>query len=350
MTRIFEDRPATREKTPLLLGCVGPSASGKTYSALRLATGIQRVSGGDIYFIDTEARRALHYAEKFKFRHIAFGAPFSPLDYLSAIEHCAKKGAGVIVVDSMSHEHEGPGGVLEMHEKELDRLAGDDYGKRKKMTFLAWGKPKQQRRRLINSILQMSTHFIFCFRAKPKLKMIKGEDPQELGFMPIAGEEFVYEMVMKWLLLPGANGVPTLTSEFGGEQMMIKIPEQFRPMFAEPRQLSEDIGQTLAQWADGSASARKWTLPELLAAYDACSDAATLRTLEDARKALWSKAAAGPKEQMKAAADAAQKRITDAERFAETNTGREDNGEVPESDEPPLKATGTDDRQSGEEG
>src|SRR6185503_15959759 len=100
MTRSFEDRPATREKTPLLLGLVGPSASGKTYSALRLATGIQRVCGGEIFMIDTEARRGLHYADKFKFRHIAFGAAFSPLDYLEAIEHCTKKGAGVIVVDS----------------------------------------------------------------------------------------------------------------------------------------------------------------------------------------------------------------------------------------------------------
>jgi energy-coupling factor transporter ATP-binding protein EcfA2 len=348
MTRSFEDRPATREKTPLLLGLVGPSASGKTYSALRLATGIQRVSGGEIFMIDTEARRGLHYADKFKFRHIAFGAPFSPLDYLEAIEHCTKKGAGVIVVDSMSHEHEGPGGVLEMHEKELDKLAGNDWEKRKKVTFLAWAKPKQQRRRLINSILQMPTHFIFCFRAKPKLKIVKGADPEQLGFMPIAGEEFVYEMVMKCLLLPGANGVPTLQSEQEGEKMMIKIPEQFRQMFAQPKQLSEDIGQQLAEWAAGGAGARKWTLPELLAAYEACSDAATLRTLEDARKALWGKAAAEPKAQMKAAAEAAQKRVTDAERFAETATSGSDDGVLDE--DPPLGATGTDDRIPGEEG
>ena len=78
MARTFDDRPATREATPLLVGLVGPSGAGKTFSALRLATGVQRVVGGDIYFIDTEARRGLHYAERFTFRHLPFGAPFSP--------------------------------------------------------------------------------------------------------------------------------------------------------------------------------------------------------------------------------------------------------------------------------
>ena len=38
----------------------------------------QRVCGGDIFVIDTEARRALHYADAFKFRHVPFGAPFDP--------------------------------------------------------------------------------------------------------------------------------------------------------------------------------------------------------------------------------------------------------------------------------
>src|ERR1700749_2602141 len=114
--RTFEDHEATRQKVPLLVGLMGPSGSGKTFSALRLATGIQQVSGGDIYFIDTEARRALPSADQFKFRHLEFNAPFGSLDYLAAIEHCVKAGAKVIVIDSMSHEHIGPGGYLQTQE------------------------------------------------------------------------------------------------------------------------------------------------------------------------------------------------------------------------------------------
>lgn len=253
MTRTFEDKPAVREHVPLMIGLMGPSGSGKTYSALRLATGIQRVSGGDIFVVDTEARRALHYADRFKYRHLAFGKPFGPLDYLAAIEHCVSRGAKVIIVDSMSHEHEGPGGVLEMHQAEVERMSGGDFKKAERMKMLAWGKPKADRRRMINTILQLSCDFIFCFRAKEKLKVERGKEPEPRGFCPIAGEEFVYEMALNALLLPNAGGVPTWQSDEIGERQMIKLPEQFRSLLLGARgPLSEDIGQELATWAAGA--------------------------------------------------------------------------------------------------
>jgi|SRR5215831_2500974 len=255
--RTFEDRVAVREKVPLMIGLFGPSGGGKTFSALRLATGIQRINGGDIYGIDTEARRMLHYAGQFKFRHVAFGAPFSPDDYLAAIEHCVKKGAGVVIVDSMSHEHEGPGGVLEWHEEEVQRLSKGDPAKMDAVNFLAWAKPKAARRRMINTILQLPASFIFCFRSKEKLKIIPKRAPIPMGFMPIAGEEFVYEMMLACLLLPNAGGVPTWQSNEIGEKMMIKLPEQFKELRAPPADgatqlpLSEAIGERLAKWAMG---------------------------------------------------------------------------------------------------
>lgn len=252
--RIFEDRLARREQVPLLVGLIGPSGSGKTYSALELATGIQSVTGGDIGYVDTEAKRALHYADRFTFRHLPFGSPFNPGSYLAAIEHFVRKGCKVIVVDSMSHEHEGTGGVLEMHEQELDRLAGSDYGKRERVKMLAWAKPKAERRRLINSLLQLEANFIFCFRAKEKLKLEKGKEPLALGWQPIAGEEFVYEMTVNCLLLPNARGIPTWETEFPGERQMLKLPEQFVDLFREERALSRQIGRSMAEWARGGAS------------------------------------------------------------------------------------------------
>ncbi len=252
--RTFEDRPAVRDHVPLMIGLMGPSGGGKTYSALRVGTGIQRVTGGEIFVIDTEARRALHYASSFKFRHVAFGAPFGPLDYLAAIEHCVRKGAKVVIVDSMSHEHEGPGGVLEMHEAEVQRLSRGDAAKAEKVKMLAWSKPKQARRRMINSILQQPCNFIFCFRAKEKIKVERGKDPEPRGFMPIAGEEFVYEMTLNALLLPNAGGVPTWQSNELGERQMIKLPEQFRSLLLGAKgPLSESVGQELATWAAGEA-------------------------------------------------------------------------------------------------
>lgn len=255
--RTFEDTEAIRAATQVLIGLVGPSGGGKTFSALRLATGIQRITGGDIHLIDTEARRSLHYADSFKFRHTEFKAPFGPLDYLAAIEHCVSRGAKIIIVDSASHEHEGPGGVLEMHGTELDRLAGNDYGKRDRFNLLAWQKPKSERRRLINSILQMPVNFIFCFRAKDKTKPGKDNTGKStmisLGWMPIAGEEFVYEMTVNMLLYPGSNGVPLWQPEETGEKAMIKLPAQFRQIFEERQPLSEQIGEQLAAWAAGGS-------------------------------------------------------------------------------------------------
>lgn len=256
--RTFEDSQAARVGVPLLIGLAGPSGGGKTYSGLELAQGIQEVVGGDIGVIDSEARRSLHYAgvkssagKPFTFRHLPFSAPFGPMDYLAAIEHIVKKGIKTVMVDSMSHEHEGPGGVLEMHDAELNRLAGDSYEKRAKMTMLAWQKPKSERRALLNAILQMPVNFIFCFRAKEKIKIIRGQDPIQLGWQPIAGEEFVFEQTLNCLLPPGANGVPDWNPVEKAEKIMIKLPAQFRSILQPGRALSVDVGRELALWAEG---------------------------------------------------------------------------------------------------
>ena len=256
MTRTFESKLATRERVPVLVALAGPSGGGKTYSALRIATGIQSVSPGPIYVIDTEARRALHYADRFAFQHVPFTAPYSPLDYLDAVNYCVAQGAKTIVVDSMSHEHEGPGGVLEWHARDAEALSGGDPAKLARVKIGAWTKPTAARRRLINSMIGLPCNFILCFRAKEKLRIEKGKNPENIGYQAIAGEEFVFEMTLKLLLLPGANGIPTMKSDFLGEQSMIKLPEQFKSLFniEEPPQLTEETGRKLAEWAAGSPS------------------------------------------------------------------------------------------------
>ena len=308
--RTFEDKPAVRESVPLLVGLMGPSGGGKTYSALRLATGIQRVTGGDIYHIDTEARRALHYADKFKFRHLEFGAPFGSLDYLAAIEHCVSKGAKVIIVDSMSHEHEGPGGVLEQHAEETKRLAAKWKCSENAAQMSAWGPCKADRRQMINRILQLKCNFVFCFRAKEKLKIVKGQDPKPMGYMAIAGEEFVYEMTMCALLMPGANGVPTWQSQEAGEAAMIKIPAQFRDLLLGARgPLSEDIGQELATWAAGEAATPVASVEEIRASFEAAADADGYKVANANLRAAWSKLGKADRETLKALAESTAERV-----------------------------------------
>lgn len=301
--RKFEAKPAARERVPVLVGLVGPSGGGKTFSALRLATGMQRVTGGKIYYVDTEARRALHYADLFEFQHVQFDAPFSPDDYLAALRFCVEQGATTIVVDSMSHEHEGPGGVLEMQQAEHQRLGGGDNTK-----FLSWVKPKQARRRLINSILQMGCNFIFCFRAKDRIKPPKkGEkEVQQLGWQPIAADEFVYEMTVNCLLPPGANGVPTWQPEFEAERRMTKLPEFAKEWFAQRKPLDEALGEELARWAEGAAAP---TLDEVLAEYGEVKTKTAYRAAQKKARSIWGGLDEDAREKVQAAMDAAKARI-----------------------------------------
>ena len=252
-TRTFSDQESKREKVPLLVGIYGPSGGGKTFSALRLATGIQQVFGGDIGVIDTESKRSLHYADFFKFRHLEFKAPFGSLDYLAAIRYFTAKGVTTVIVDSFSHEHEGDGGYLMTHAAELDRMAPGDFQKQNKLTFAAWIKPARERRQLIDGILHENLNLISCFRAKEKLKIRPGKEPEELGWMPIAGEEFLFEQTANCLLPPSAKGNPDWAANRPGEVKMSKLPQQFLGKLNDGKQLSEEHGRVLAEWAKGAS-------------------------------------------------------------------------------------------------
>ncbi len=275
MARTFEDKPAVRERVPLWIGLFGASGSGKTYSAMRLATGIQRVFPGEIFGIDTEACRMLHYTPAFKFRHIEFNEPFRPADYLAAVEHCVDKRASVVVIDSMSHSWEGEGGVLQM----ADATGRSDAGK--------WQKPKEEHRKMVQGLLQMRANIIFCFRAKPKIKMVKGKEPIELGYQPIASDDLPFEMTLNCMLPPASFGVPDWNPEFKGERGMLKLPEQFRQMFASepPPQLTEDLGEQLARWAAGDTVVSK--ADEFVAELDKCLTVAEFEVLKSDAKRAW---------------------------------------------------------------
>jgi hypothetical protein len=281
---------------------------------------VQRVVGGEIFVIDTEQRRSLQYAEKFRFHHVPFGAPFSPLDYLAAIEHCVKREAKTIIVDSMSHEHEGPGGVLEEHDVEAKRLAAAWHVSEEKAQMAAWAAPKKKRRQLISTIIQLGCNAIFCFRAKEKMDMKDPRNIRPRGLLPQAGEEFIYEMSVNFLLKPGADGVPSWDSEYRDEQLMTKRPLQFRDLLARPEQLSENIGEELARWAAGSAAVVAVTAEELVSKYAACSDPATLRALRDLGKVSWAHFSEEERNSVKACIAETKARMAAAEQSPETAT------------------------------
>lgn len=308
--RQFQAIPGVRKSAGLLISILGPSSAGKTLSAIRLAMGIQSVCGGDIDLIDTEGGRALAYADRYKFNHVPFDPPYSPNDYYDAIAYCVARGTKTIIVDQASFEHEGEGGVLEWHEREIDRLLKQwRDSTRDKVQLAAWLVPKAARTRLINYIQRMNVNLIFTFRAKEKIKIVPGKPPKDLGWQAISGDEWMYAMSLQFLLLPGSDGRPTWQSDLQSELALMKLPLQFRDMFnrEKPAQLDEDAGRKLAEWAAGGAKVSE--TDALLAEYGQCAGQADFAALEKRRSDIWSKAKAADKAKLKDSSDAANKRL-----------------------------------------
>ncbi len=290
-TREFTDTEAKREQVPLIIGLVGPTGSGKTGSALEIAHGLQDVMGGEIGMIDSEARRSLAYADapmfsepnrKFKFRFLDFKPPFGPTDYQAACEHFISKGVKHIILDSTSHMWEGTGGILQMHQAEVERLTRAWSCSADKANFPAWNAAKTEQTAFINFMKQQPVNFIFCFRGKEKLKMVNGK-PVEAGWQAIGGEELLYEMSLACLLLPGCDGQPIWNK---AEEKGVKaLAAHFRPIFKDNPRLSAAVGQRLAEWAKGAP--KKESNP----------NAAILDTI---KKALASVCKELPKEEQKA--------------------------------------------------
>lgn len=260
----FHFKPAVREGVHLILGLMGGTGSGKTWSALELATGL--AGGKPFAVIDTEAGRALQYADYFDFQHGDLASPFSPGAYLEAILAAEEARFPVVVVDSMSHEHAGDGGILDMHEAELDRIAGNDYKKRERVKFLAWVKPKAEHKRMVSRLLQLRTHLILCFRAEPKIKMVKivkngreVNEPVDVGWQPICAKGLEFEMAATWMLRNERPGEVTTEKidEMEPTGQALKVPEPLKKILTGTHHLNRTHGEALAAWATGSGGDKK---------------------------------------------------------------------------------------------
>jgi hypothetical protein len=252
----FSFRPAIREEVGLIIGLIAPSGGGKTFSAMRLASGIVG-EGNRFAVIDTEARRALHYADQFKFDYGELHPPFRPDNYADAIQAADKAGYRAIVVDSYSHEWAGEGGILDWQEEELTRMAGDDWKKREACKMAAWIKPKTGHKQMVQKLLQVKANLILCFRAEERVKMEKDSQGKTqivpIGFQPVCSKELPYELTVSFLMLPDKPGYP----------VPIKLQEQHKAIFPLNQPLSEASGKAVSEWAKGGAKKADEKKPEV---------------------------------------------------------------------------------------
>lgn len=230
---IVQIRRATRAGSHVLISLTGPSGSGKTYSAILLARGLV---GPDekIGFLDTECGRASLYSDVGGGFDVAdLTSPFSPDRYAAAITEFQAKGYKVLVIDSMSHEHEGIGGLIEMAEA----TGRKDYGK--------WAVPKAKHKQLMNTLTSTPMHIIMCLRARQPIREETGASGRKevvLGdWKEIAEKSFIYEMTVSVLLRPD------------GTKKLTKCPESLVPAFGGDGRISIETGERVAEWVSGGA-------------------------------------------------------------------------------------------------
>jgi hypothetical protein len=310
-------RPAKRESVGLLIGLAGASGSGKTYTALRIATGL--AGGKPFGFIDTEAGRALHYADQFQFDHAQLDPPFTPQAYSEAIHAADDAGYPVIVVDSASHEHAGDGGLLDMFEIEFERM-----GRRDAVKMSAWIRPKTEHKRFVSRMLQVHAHLILCFRAEEKIEIVKEggktvvRPKQSLvgldGWIPVCEKNLPYELTLSFLLTPDAPGIPK----------PIKLQDQHRRLIPLDKPLDEQTGVELAKWAAGTASESSGLdtrVLELVQQINECADQLGNRSAVTAAIAKNRRAHAGDPathvEWLEATLAAAEAKVAEAEQSAD---------------------------------
>jgi hypothetical protein len=123
---------ATKKDAKARLALVGPTGSGKTYTALEIALGLAALD--EIAVIDTEHKSSEKYAPIFGEFAVIHLDQYDPRTYVEAIELLVRSGYKVIIIDSLTHAWAGKGGALEIKEPPdpaerrqlLHRLVGRD--------------------------------------------------------------------------------------------------------------------------------------------------------------------------------------------------------------------------------
>jgi hypothetical protein len=225
-----------------VIGLAGVSGSGKTYTAIEIAYGLADYDASKIGFIDTENRRGSLYADILQNSkpptHTPFMigdlvAPFSPQRYIDAIMDFQKTGIEVLVIDSITHEHEGPGGLLE--------IAGADNKH--------WNRAKGEHKRFVNVLLQADMHIIVCVRAREKISMERVRDEkgnmrteiEDIGLQPITEKNLLFEMSASLMM-----------HDEGAKQTVLKCPAALLGALGrKDGYITALDGKCVRDWVDG---------------------------------------------------------------------------------------------------
>jgi len=225
---------ATRKKVKLRLGLSAVSGGGKTFSALLLAKGLV----GDwskIAVIDTENGSASLYSHLGDFNTIELQAPYTPERYIQAIKACEDAGMECIIVDSITHEWDGKGGLLEIHSS----MQGN--------SFTNWSSLTPRHQKFIDAILQSTAHVITTVRRKTEYEMSKDGNGktkvEKAGLKEVTRDGFEYELTVNFNL--DTNHHCTTSKDRTGLFMD-------KPFFT----ITEQTGELIKDWCESGEDAK----------------------------------------------------------------------------------------------
>ncbi len=243
-------RKAHRNQAKIKLAIQGPSGSGKTYSSLLIASGMTTWS--KIAVIDTENHSADLYSHLGDYNVITLDRPFNPESYISAIDFCEKAGMDVIVIDSLSHEWDGDGGILDIHSSMMGN------------SFTNWSKVTPRHNSLVQRILQSQCHIIATFRTKQDYVLSDKNGkvvPEKVGLKSITRDGMDYEFTIVFDMDIKHHCIASKDRT----EIFSKSPE-FTPTI--------NTGKAISAWCSNPS--------ELLGKIDSCADLEGLKALYEA--------------------------------------------------------------------
>lgn len=176
---------ASKTQARLRLALIGPAGSGKTMTALQIATTL----GGPVAVMDTEHGSASKYASLFEFDSFD-PSSFHPQVYIDAIHAAEDNGYRVLIIDSLSHAWSGKDGALEL----VDRAAKRNQGGN---NFSAWRDVTPLHNALVEAMIGSSIHIIATIRAKTDYVQEKNEQGRtvirKVGLQPVQRDGLEYE-------------------------------------------------------------------------------------------------------------------------------------------------------------
>jgi hypothetical protein len=184
-------KKAERKQVKLKLAITGPSGAGKTFSALKIAQGLS--PSGRIAFIDTENGSGSLYADTPgmpEYDVIELAPPFTSERYMKIIDQAVAEKYDVLIIDSISHQWNGEGGIMDRKDKE-------QQAKPTANSYALWAKYTPEHERFKQKLLQSQIHLIATMRSKQDYILEtndKGKTaPRKVGLAPIQREGAEYE-------------------------------------------------------------------------------------------------------------------------------------------------------------